>query len=59
MIAVMRSTRPSWVSELGWAPVYRFEQGLALTVDWYLQHQDWVRAVLQGRDRVEGLLTAV
>ncbi|HHW4671255.1 dTDP-glucose 4,6-dehydratase [Xylella fastidiosa] len=47
------------VSQLGWAPVYRFEQGLALTVDWYLQHQDWVRAVLQGRDRVEGLLTAV
>jgi dTDP-glucose 4,6-dehydratase len=32
-------------TELGWTPVYSFEEGLRLTVRWYLDHQDWVRAV--------------
>jgi dTDP-glucose 4,6-dehydratase len=35
-------------TELGWAPVYSFEDGLRLTVRWYLEHQDWVRAVIGG-----------
>jgi dTDP-glucose 4,6-dehydratase len=35
-------------SELGWAPAHSFEQGIADTVDWYLDHQDWVQRVLDG-----------
>ncbi|MFJ7935674.1 dTDP-glucose 4,6-dehydratase [Sporosarcina sp. NPDC096371] len=27
--------------ELGWVPRYTFEQGLKLTIDWYLEHADW------------------
>ncbi len=32
-------------SELGWTPAHDFEEGLRLTVRWYLDHQDWVQAV--------------
>ena len=39
--------------ELGWEPQYTFERGIAETVDWYLEHQDWVNRVLDGRDRLE------
>ncbi len=39
--------------ELGWAPTVTFEQGLAQTVDWYLEHQPWVQRVLDGSYRLE------
>ncbi len=32
--------------KLGWVPAHRFEDGIRETVRWYLDHQDWVRAVL-------------
>lgn len=28
--------------ELGWMPSLQFEEGLAKTVRWYLDHQDWI-----------------
>jgi len=31
--------------ELGWVPVYTFERGIRETVRWYLDNQDWVKAV--------------
>jgi dTDP-glucose 4,6-dehydratase len=31
--------------ELGWAPAHEFQQGIVETVRWYLDNQDWVRAV--------------
>jgi len=31
--------------ELGWQPAMTFEQGIAKTLDWYLDHVDWVKAV--------------
>jgi dTDP-glucose 4,6-dehydratase len=31
--------------ELGWKPAYTFETGIRETVQWYIQHQDWVREV--------------
>jgi len=34
--------------ELGWAPSLTFDQGLALTVDWYLANQDWLDHVTSG-----------
>jgi dTDP-glucose 4,6-dehydratase len=32
--------------ELGWVPAHKFEQGIRETVRWYLDHQDWVKTVL-------------
>lgn len=31
--------------ELGWTPAHEFQQGIVETVQWYLDNQDWVRAV--------------
>ena len=39
--------------ELGWEPKHTFHQGIAATVDWYLEHQDWVQRVLDGSYRLE------
>jgi len=38
-------------TELGWRPSVTLEQGLELTVQWYLDNEDWWRA-LQNRDGV-------
>ncbi|HXS72698.1 MAG TPA: dTDP-glucose 4,6-dehydratase [Rhodanobacteraceae bacterium] len=42
-------------NELGWKPSVSFETGIARTVDWYLDHQPWVRRVLDGSYRMERL----
>lgn len=34
--------------ELGWRPAETFETGIAKTVQWYLDHQDWVAQVQSG-----------
>ena len=34
--------------ELGWKPVETFESGIAKTVHWYLNNQEWVRNVQSG-----------
>ena len=34
--------------ELLWAPKYSFEDGLRLTVEWYLANKDWWQAILNG-----------
>jgi dTDP-glucose 4,6-dehydratase len=34
--------------ETGWEPQTSFEKGLALTVDWYRNNQDWVQRVKSG-----------
>ena len=34
--------------ELGWERKMTFEQGLQLTVNWYLAHKDWVDHILSG-----------
>ncbi|QNP41118.1 dTDP-glucose 4,6-dehydratase [Lysobacter solisilvae (ex Woo and Kim 2020)] len=39
--------------ELGWAPTVTFEQGIARTVQWYLDNQPWVQRVLDGSYRLE------
>ncbi|ASR42559.1 dTDP-glucose 4,6-dehydratase [Xanthomonas citri pv. mangiferaeindicae] len=40
-------------NELGWTPRHTFETGIAETVDWYLDNQDWVRGILDGSYRLE------
>lgn len=37
--------------ELGWKPRETFESGLRKTVEWYLQHDEWVREVTSGSYR--------
>jgi dTDP-glucose 4,6-dehydratase len=37
--------------ELGWEPAERFEAGLRKTVQWYLEHMDWVGAIATGKYR--------
>ena len=37
--------------ELGWEPSVQFEQGLRETVQWYLQHKQWVENVRSGAYR--------
>jgi len=34
--------------ELGWTPAETFETGIRKTVQWYLDHQEWVRDVQSG-----------
>ena len=33
--------------ELGWTPAHKFEDGIRETVQWYLDNQAWVKAVMQ------------
>ena len=37
--------------ELGWKPSAEFEGGLRKTVEWYLQHSDWIDSVRTGAYR--------
>ncbi|MFC1968111.1 dTDP-glucose 4,6-dehydratase [Chloroflexota bacterium] len=34
--------------ELGWKPVYSFEEALAITVDWYRENESWWREIKSG-----------
>ena len=34
--------------ELGWRPAETFESGIRKTVQWYLDHADWVAGVQSG-----------
>jgi dTDP-glucose 4,6-dehydratase len=38
-------------AELGWRPAERFETGLRKTVEWYLDHMEWVEDVTSGAYR--------
>jgi dTDP-glucose 4,6-dehydratase len=37
--------------ELGWVPSLKFEEGLSLTIDWYLSNQDWLTHITSGSYR--------
>lgn len=32
-------------SELGWKPSLTFEEGIKITIDWYLNNQDWMKSI--------------
>ena len=34
--------------QLGWEPKVTFEQGIEATIDWYLEHQAWVKDIVSG-----------
>ena len=35
-------------TQLGWSPSYTFEQGMAETIQWYLNHEAWLEKVVSG-----------
>jgi dTDP-glucose 4,6-dehydratase len=41
-------------TELGWEPTVGFEEGLAATVRWYEEHQDWWRPLIGRSPVIEG-----
>ncbi|GAD02746.1 dTDP-glucose 4,6-dehydratase [Agarivorans albus] len=42
-------------NELGWTPEESFDTGIRKTVEWYLSHQPWWQAVLNGDYQLERL----
>jgi len=34
--------------EIGWQPSVTFEQGIEMTIDWYLANQGWLETVING-----------
>ncbi|WP_116127849.1 dTDP-glucose 4,6-dehydratase [Lewinella sp. IMCC34183] len=34
--------------DLGWTPSLQFEEGIAKTIDWYLENEEWMRGVTSG-----------
>ena len=34
--------------ELGWKPTVTFEEGLSITIDWYLENKEWMEKVTNG-----------
>jgi dTDP-glucose 4,6-dehydratase len=35
-------------NELGWLPDTKFEEGIRLTVKWYLDNEEWMKNVTSG-----------
>jgi len=38
-------------NELGWRPAHTFDTGIAQTIDWYLDHPEWIESVQSGAYR--------
>lgn len=36
-------------TQLGWKPAYTFEQGMKETIDWYLNHLEWLSNIVSGQ----------
>ncbi len=36
------------MNELGWKPSLQFEEGIELTVDWYLKNKEWIENITNG-----------
>jgi dTDP-glucose 4,6-dehydratase len=36
------------MNDLGWSPGYTFETGIEQTLNWYLEHMDWLQQVNSG-----------
>lgn len=39
-------------TELGWKPSVTFEEGIKLTINWYLENQEWMKQVEEKKDKV-------
>lgn len=38
--------------ELGWQPSMTFEEGIKITIDWYLNNQDWIKNIENKKKRI-------
>ena len=38
------------ITELGWKPKYKFEEGIQKTISWYYDNQEWCKRVILQRD---------
>jgi dTDP-glucose 4,6-dehydratase len=38
-------------NELGWKPSVTFEEGLAKTIDWYLNNEEWLSNLSSGSNK--------
>ena len=38
-------------NELGWEPSVTFEQGIKMTIEWYLNNQEWINSILKKQER--------
>lgn len=36
------------MKELGWEPSLQFEEGIELTIDWYLNNEEWINNIVSG-----------
>ena len=36
------------MTNLGWKPSVTFEEGINMTIDWYLENKDWLDHVVSG-----------
>ncbi|MBW1999175.1 MAG: dTDP-glucose 4,6-dehydratase [Deltaproteobacteria bacterium] len=36
------------MSQLGWSPRVSFEQGISMTIEWYLDNKEWVQSIMDG-----------
>ncbi len=43
-------------NELGWQPSVTFEEGLELTISWYLENQEWLNKIANGEYQVKNNL---
>lgn len=39
---------PTKLEKLGWKPTYTFETGIAQTIQWYLDNEEWWKAIVSG-----------
>lgn len=39
-------------TELGWKPTLTFEEGIKITIDWYLKNQDWMKSIENKKAKV-------
>lgn len=35
-------------NELGWEPIYTFEEAITETINWYIQNEDWWKRIISG-----------
>lgn len=40
------------ISQLGWQPSLTFEEGIKLTIDWYLNNQNWIKSIEEKREGI-------
>lgn len=39
---------PSKLEKLGWKPTYNFDSGIAQTIEWYVENEEWWKNIISG-----------